>query len=64
MITLIMPPKTQVRARGAHRATGPPGKGSDKVRSALVGRAQISFSQKLLTDEYGTASNIKSRVNR
>ncbi|VUG18194.1 SUP45 [Brettanomyces bruxellensis] len=27
-------------------------------------RTQISITQKMLTDEYGTASNIKSRVNR
>ena len=30
----------------------------------LPPKSQISFAAKMLADEYGTASNIKSRVNR
>lgn len=50
MISLIMPPKDQVRTRHSVHPCPTP--------------AQVSRVQKMLADELGTASNIKSRVNR
>lgn len=40
------------------------GNGTSMISLIIPPKTQISFYQKLLTDEYGTASNIKSRVNR
>lgn len=40
------------------------GNGTSMISLIIPPKSQISFYQKLLTDEYGTASNIKSRVNR
>ena len=40
------------------------GNGTSMISLVIPPRDQISMIQKKLTDEYGTASNIKSRVNR
>lgn len=40
------------------------GNGTSMISLVIPPKSQISMSQKKLTDEYGTASNIKSRVNR
>ncbi|KAH3901045.1 Eukaryotic peptide chain release factor subunit 1 [Saccharomycodes ludwigii] len=40
------------------------GNGTSMISLVLPPKSQISFAQRTLTDEYGTASNIKSRVNR
>ncbi|AET40086.1 translation termination factor eRF1 Ecym_5327 [Eremothecium cymbalariae DBVPG len=40
------------------------GNGTSMISLVIPPGGQISQTQKLLTDEYGTASNIKSRVNR
>lgn len=40
------------------------GNGTSMISLIIPPKSQISFYQKLLTEEYGTASNIKSRVNR
>lgn len=40
------------------------GNGTSMISLIIPPKGQISFIQKMLTDEYGTASNIKSRVNR
>ncbi|KAI5190157.1 peptide chain release factor subunit 1 [Nematocida sp. AWRm77] len=40
------------------------GNGTSMISLILPPKDQISRASKLLTDEYGTASNIKSRVNR
>lgn len=40
------------------------GNGTSMISLIVPPKGQISFIQKMLTDEYGTASNIKSRVNR
>lgn len=40
------------------------GNGTSMISLIIPPKSQISFYQKMLTDEYGTASNIKSRVNR
>lgn len=40
------------------------GNGTSMISLVIHPRDQISMTQKKLTDEYGTASNIKSRVNR
>lgn len=40
------------------------GNGTSMISLVIPPRGQISIIQKMLTDEYGTASNIKSRVNR
>lgn len=40
------------------------GNGTSMISLVIHPRDQISMIQKKLTDEYGTASNIKSRVNR
>ncbi len=40
------------------------GNGTSMISLIMPPRTQISITQKMLTDEYGTASNIKSRVNR
>lgn len=40
------------------------GNGTSMISLVIPPKGQISFLQKKLTDEYGTASNIKSRVNR
>ena len=34
------------------------------LEEALAAKSQVSMAAKMLADEYGTASNIKSRVNR
>lgn len=38
--------------------------GTSMISLILPPKSQISFAAKMLADEYGTASNIKSRVNR
>ena len=40
------------------------GNGTSMISLVIPPKGQISFIQRMLTDEYGTASNIKSRVNR
>lgn len=40
------------------------GNGTSMISLVIPPRGQLSLTQKLLTEEYGTASNIKSRVNR
>ncbi|CAI4058882.1 hypothetical protein N7582_001229 [Saccharomyces uvarum] len=40
------------------------GNGTSMISLVIPPKGQISLYQKMLTDEYGTASNIKSRVNR
>lgn len=40
------------------------GNGTSMISLVIPPKGQIALSQKLLTEEYGTASNIKSRVNR
>lgn len=40
------------------------GNGTSMISIVMPPKDQISIMQKKLTDEYGTASNIKSRVNR
>lgn len=40
------------------------GNGTSMISLVIPPKGQISNIQKMLTDEYGTASNIKSRVNR
>lgn len=40
------------------------GNGTSMISLIIPPKGQISIIQKMLTDEYGTASNIKSRVNR
>lgn len=40
------------------------GNGTSMISLIMPPRTQIPITQKMLTDEYGTASNIKSRVNR
>ena len=40
------------------------GNGTSMISLVIPPKDQISMMQKKLTDEYGTASNIKSRVNR
>ncbi|AMD22859.1 HHR090Cp [Eremothecium sinecaudum] len=40
------------------------GNGTSMISLVIPPGGQISQTQKMLTDEYGTASNIKSRVNR
>jgi len=40
------------------------GNGTSMISLILPPRSQISMAAKMLADEYGTASNIKSRVNR
>ncbi|ODV93057.1 hypothetical protein PACTADRAFT_52183 [Pachysolen tannophilus NRRL Y-2460] len=40
------------------------GNGTSMISLIIPPKGQIAITQKLLTDEYGTASNIKSRVNR
>lgn len=40
------------------------GNGTSMISLVIPPRGQISLQQKMLTEEYGTASNIKSRVNR
>ncbi|EPZ36582.1 eukaryotic peptide chain release factor subunit 1 [Rozella allomycis CSF55] len=40
------------------------GAGTSMISLILPPKDQVSRAQKMLTDEYGTASNIKSRVNR
>ncbi len=60
MISLVMPPRTQVR---------PTTDGSICVIATPMGGCmhscwQIPQIAKMLQDELGTASNIKSRVNR
>lgn len=43
---------------------GARGNGTSMISLILPPKDQISRASKMLTDEYGTASNIKSRVNR
>jgi peptide subunit release factor 1 (eRF1) len=85
MISLILPPKSQVSAsvglseRGVRNALQthdgtnccfePPVALQDPLHLPspayeLALASQISQANKMLADEYGTASNIKSRVNR
>lgn len=40
------------------------GNGTSMISLIIPPKSQVSFYTKMLTDEYGTASNIKSRVNR
>ena len=40
------------------------GNGTSMISLVIPPKGQIPMIQKMLTDEYGTASNIKSRVNR
>ncbi|QPG76598.1 Polypeptide release factor (eRF1) in translation termination [Brettanomyces nanus] len=40
------------------------GNGTSMISLIMPPKTQIPMTQKMLTDEYGTASNIKSRVNR
>ena len=40
------------------------GNGTSMISLVIPPKGQIAMTQKMLTDEYGTASNIKSRVNR
>ncbi|CAR25284.1 Eukaryotic peptide chain release factor subunit 1 [Lachancea thermotolerans] len=40
------------------------GNGTSMISLVIPPKGQISIIQRMLTDEYGTASNIKSRVNR
>ena len=40
------------------------GNGTSMISLIIPSKGQISLVNKMLTDEYGTASNIKSRVNR
>lgn len=40
------------------------GNGTSMVTLLIPPKSQVSYWNRLLTDEYGTASNIKSRVNR
>ncbi|SCU88893.1 LAFA_0E15126g1_1 [Lachancea sp. 'fantastica'] len=40
------------------------GNGTSMISLVIPPKGQISMIQRMLTDEYGTASNIKSRVNR
>ena len=40
------------------------GAGTSMISLIMPPRSQISITAKMLSDEYGTASNIKSRVNR
>lgn len=40
------------------------GNGTSMISLILPPRDQVSRVQKMLSDEYGTASNIKNRVNR
>ncbi|CCD22845.1 translation termination factor eRF1 NDAI_0A06910 [Naumovozyma dairenensis CBS 421] len=40
------------------------GNGTSMISLVIPPKGQIALTQKMLTDEYGTASNIKSRVNR
>jgi hypothetical protein len=75
MISLIMPPKDQVclsRGRRKTQLQRQPACLYHFARFAAPHRVdmsaralpQVSRVQKMLADEYGTASNIKSRVNR
>ena len=76
MISLIMHPRDQVRLRCRARSRAPttPATGRDGhrcrrggetalTRAVATGR-QVSRVAKMLADEFGTASNIKNRVNR
>ncbi|SCV00604.1 LAME_0G10836g1_1 [Lachancea meyersii CBS 8951] len=40
------------------------GNGTSMISLVIPPKGQVSMIQRMLTDEYGTASNIKSRVNR
>ncbi|SJM83360.1 Eukaryotic peptide chain release factor subunit 1 [Zygosaccharomyces bailii] len=40
------------------------GNGTSMISLVIPPKGQIALNQRMLTDEYGTASNIKSRVNR
>ena len=40
------------------------GNGTSMISLIIPPKDQVSRVNKMLTDEYGTASNIKSRVNR
>ena len=40
------------------------GNGTSMISLIIPPKGQVSLQQKMLTEEYGTASNIKSRVNR
>ncbi|CDR45373.1 CYFA0S18e00386g1_1 [Cyberlindnera fabianii] len=40
------------------------GNGTSMISLIIPPKSQVAFYTKMLTDEYGTASNIKSRVNR
>lgn len=54
MISLIIPPKVRL-----NRCVGP-----SLMFITVLHQDQISRASAMLTQEYGTASNIKSRVNR
>ena len=54
MISLIIPPKVRL-----NRSVGP-----SLMFIAVLHQDQVSRASAMLTQEYGTASNIKSRVNR
>ena len=40
------------------------GNGTSMISLIIPSKGQISLTNKMLTEEYGTATNIKSRVNR
>ena len=53
------------RARTPFRCTPSPSRnGTSMISLIMPPKDQISRASKMLADEYGTASNIKSRVNR
>lgn len=74
MISLIMPPKDQVGLlacciSGGHNFTPKQQLTgcaclSEKPSEPTYHALQVSRAQKMLGDEFGTASNIKNRVNR
>ena len=64
MISLIMPPKDQA-SRASCAACNMPVQWLHFLRPThSLATIQVSRVQKMLGDEFGTASNIKSRVNR
>lgn len=60
--------ETQMARRGLKKTVGKlnaaEGNGTSLVTLCIAGGSQINLAQKLLTTELGTATNIKSRVNR
>ena len=64
MISLIMPPKDQVSLKTERRQIWRMGQCSRQTAIGSSLMVQVARVQKMLGDELGTASNIKSRVNR